>query len=177
MKAIQQRLIILSALSSLGLLVSILLFVKNTPIFQLDVSSFVVLVFPLSILLIGLSIGEYKKYIFAKLIMENKIIHIQSAEIEQKSKKISIGSTPIWGVEIFISCFGILLGSKVIKFNTENIRLEEVEIGHDFISIVYGKGEKEEIIKLLHGIMGKQELQSIIARFHHETGIIPNVID
>jgi len=177
LKAIQQRVFILSALSCIGILISILLFVKNTPVFQIDWNSFVVFVFPLSVLLLGLSIGEYKKCIFAKLIMENKIIHIQAAKIEQKSKNISISTAPIWGTEIFISCFGILIGSRVIKFNIDRIHLKKVEIGNDFICIVYSKNENNNTIRLLHGIMEKQELLSIINKFRHETGIIPTVVD
>lgn len=177
MKTIQQRLAILAALSSIGLLVSILLFVKSTLTFQLYLNSFVVFVFPLSILLLVLSIGQYKKYIYAKLIIENKIINFQAAKIEQKSEKTSIDTISIWDMEIFISCFGILFGSKVIKFNSEGISLEEVEIGHDFVSIVYAKGEIKKTIKLIHGLLGKSDIEKIVNRFHYETGIIPVVID
>ena len=177
MKAIRQRLLVLAALTVLGLLVSFPLFSKDSIIFYIDRSLFVVFVFPLSILLLTLFIREYKKYIFAQLIIENKIINIQAVKTEQKSEKVSTTCSPIQDAEIFISCFGILIGSRVIKFNIDGIHLKKVEIGNDFICIVYGKDENNDTIRLLHGVIDKQELQSIVNRFRFETGIIPTIVD
>jgi hypothetical protein len=109
------------------------------------------------------------------LIIENKIIYIEVAEIRQKSDD---GSSFIMlgGLEVYISCFGILLGSRVIRFNINGINLKEVEIGNGFISLVYGNDKKIQNIKLLHGVIEKAELQYIVEGFRHETGIIPIVV-
>lgn len=115
-----------------------------------------------------LLILEYGRYNVAKLIIENKILDIQVAKIEQNSTD---------SIEFIISCFGILLGSKVIKFNTDGIRLKEIEIADDTICIVYGKDKKSKSIRLLHGPIDKNEIKGVAERFQYETGIAPNIID
>ena len=80
-------------------------------------------------------------------------------------------------IEIFVSCFGILLDSKIIKFNTEGISLKKVEVGHDYILLAYGKGEKYKTIRLLHSNINEPELRDIIEKFRRETGIIPEFIN
>jgi len=177
LKAIQQRLTTLAVLSGLGLLVSSTLFVNNTLAFRIDKISFIVFILLISILFLTLFIREYKKFIYAKLIMDNKIIHIQAAEIEKKSKKHNLKAASTKNMDIFISCFGILLGSKVIKFNTQGISLKKIEISNDLIFITYGKEEAYEIIKLLHGVLNEKDLQNIIEQFRHETGIIPVIVN
>ncbi|MEA4846700.1 MAG: hypothetical protein VB106_05630 [Clostridiaceae bacterium] len=39
----------------------------------------------------------------------------------------------------------------------------------------YGKGDKCETIRLLHGNINSPELQDIIEKFRRETGVIPEV--
>jgi len=120
---------------------------------------------------------EYHLHKLAKLIIENKILHIETAKINQISNDTSISTSGIEDFEVFISCFGILLGSKVIKFNIDGISLKKVEIGADFIYLIYGRDKKNESILLLHKTIEKPELLSIIDMFRHETGITPIVVD
>ncbi|HOM43188.1 MAG TPA: hypothetical protein PK481_06620 [Bacillota bacterium] len=159
MNTIKRKLMIYMMLSSFGILISFTLFAGYLHI---------VVVFSIltTILFLGFSLNEYRRYAFARLIIENKIIHIEAAETESESKMKK-------SIEIFVSCFGILLDSKIIKFNTEGISLKKVEIGHDYILIAYGKGEKCETIKLMHSNINEPELRDIIEKFRRETGIIP----
>ena len=163
LNTIKRKLMIYMMLSSLGILISLMLFAVHFHI---------VVVFSIvtTILFLGFSLNEYRRYAFARLIIENKIIHIEAAETESESKKKK-------SLEIFVSCFGILLDSKIIKFNTEGISLKKVEIGHDYILIAYGKGEKCETIKLLHSSINEPELRDIIEKFRRETGIIPELVN
>lgn len=168
MEVIQQRLRVLITSVIMVLLVTLILFIKGFFIFMIDMRVvFAILLFA-SIILVSLLILEYERFNAAKLIIENIIMNIQVAKIDENSTDV---------LEFIISCFGILLGSKVIKFNIDGIRLEGVEITHDTICIVYRKDNKRKSIQLLHGTIGKQEIKGIAERFQYETGIIPNVID
>jgi hypothetical protein len=177
LKIIQQRLIFLTFSSVIGLLSSLKLFVGNFIASRIEMHIFSVLLLLVSCFLLVLLIREYQINKLAKLIMENKILHIETAKINQISDDTSISTFGIESFEVFISCFGILLGSKVIKFNIDGINLKKVEIGNDFIFLVYGKDKKNESIRLLHKSIEKPELLSIIDLFRHETGITPIVVD
>jgi len=156
------------------LLFSLVLLTKDFVICRIDMRPLFALSVLISGLLAALSLQEYKIYKVAELIVENRIMHIKATEIEQQAYGIcSFLCTE--DLEFFISCFGILLGSKVIKFNLGGIDLKEVKIGSDFISFVYGTGKEIQSIKLLHGIIGEQELKLITERFRYETGIIPRI--
>ena len=168
MKVIQQRLRILIVLLIIILLVSLILFIKGFVIFTIDRRVVFALLLLSVAVLAYLLILEYGRYNAAKLIIENKILDIQVAKIEQNSTD---------SIEFIISCFGILLGSKVIKFNTDGIRLKEIEIADDTICIVYGKDKKSKSIRLLHGPIDKNEIKGVAERFQYETGIAPNIID
>jgi len=161
LNTIKRKLMIYMMMSSFGLLISLTLFAGY---------SHIVIVFSIltTILLLGFSLHEYRKYVFARLIIENKIIHIEAAKAEPESQKKKC-------LEIFVSCFGILLSSKVIKFNTEGISLKKVEIGHDYILLAYGKGEEYKTLRLLHGNINEPDLRDIIEKFRRETGIIPEL--
>lgn len=111
----------------------------------------------------------------AKLIMENQILHIQSAKTEtfhnKHGEKVADDSA-----EVFISCFGMLLNAKVVKFNLDHIHLIKVEIGNRYIELIYGTHVKLEKTRILHDEMSDDELESIITKFRYETGIIPIVL-
>lgn len=55
----------------------------------------------------------------ARLIVENQILHIQPAVLREQGIVKESDAESCETVEMFVSCFGILLGSKVIKFNQE----------------------------------------------------------
>lgn len=73
-------------------------------------------------------VREYKRFRIAEVIIENQILHIMSAYflIADSGKRISSFSDRI---DIFISNFGILLDSKIVKFNQGGDQLKAVEIG------------------------------------------------
>lgn len=116
-----------------------------------------------------------KKLTAARLIVENQILHIQPAvECVRDSTKESEAES-CETVEMFVSCFGILLGSKVIKFNQEDIRLKAVEIGRDYLSLDYGRDTDISNIRLIHSRPDSAVLADIIEKFRYETGITPTI--
>lgn len=116
------------------------------------------------VLVILLLLGKSKQNIrTAQLIIENQIMHIQPAIFKDQGDSF----------EVFVSCFGILLASKIIKFNQENIRLKSVELGQDFISLTYGNERRTQYTKLLHEKISTDMLNEIARRFSYETGIVP----
>ena len=111
----------------------------------------------------------------ARLIMENQILHIQPAvqRVRGSMKESEVESCET--VEMYVSCFGILLGSKVIKFNQEDIQLKAVEIGRDYLSLDYGRDTDIRSIRLIYSNPDSTVLESIIEKFHYETGVIPTI--
>ena len=174
MRIIQMKLALYTALSCIVLLLCLFFFIEGYTIFNIDIRIVFVLLFTV---LAALLAAEYYRYNTAKLIMDNKIIYIQVTKIEENCEKKIYNTLSTIVLEYVISCFGILLGSKVIKFNVDGIKLTEVKINHDFIFIVYGKDNKNKTIRLLHGSLSTQELRDFVERFRYETGITPNVID
>ncbi len=125
-----------------------------------------------SLLFVSL-IREYRKHQFAQLITENQILHIQAARIEEVDANGDHTPLQVGGIEVVISCFGILLDSKVIKFNIDRIKLKNVEIGHKCICLSYGTKKRTQRVRILHGGIDQQELQTLIERFRYETGVVP----
>ncbi|MEL7624317.1 MAG: hypothetical protein AAGU12_12115 [Clostridiales bacterium] len=116
-----------------------------------------------------------KKLTAARLIVENQILHIQPAVLREwdSMKESEIESCET--VEMFVSCFGILLGSKVIKFNQEGIRLTAVEIGRDYLSLDYGRDTDIRSIRLIYSRPDSAVLGGVIEKFRYETGITPTI--
>ena len=127
--------------------------------------------------------AAYKKLSAAQGIMETAIIRIQPAVIcaqsdaeKKKGEKLREKS------EMYVSCFGILLGTKIIKFNQGGVRLRNVEIGNDYISFgyeipvdSYGVEKEKQSIRLLYSKPDEDELAGIIEKFREETGVTPVV--
>ncbi len=103
-------------------------------------------------------------------------MHIQVVKVEHIIGKVNI-PMKFGDIEVVISCFGILLGSRAIKFDASAIKLKAIEIGRELIYLSYGTGKITEKIWILHGTISTQELQSYIDRFYYETGIVPVTID
>ncbi len=109
-----------------------------------------------------------------QLIVENQILHIQPAVLrkgDSRETETKVCET----VEMFVSCFGILLGSKIIKFNQDGIRLKAVEIGGDYVSIDYGTNMNIWNVRLLYARPDSAALGDIVEKFHYETGIMPTI--
>jgi hypothetical protein len=52
-----------------------------------------------------------------------------------------------------------------------------VEIGNDLVCLAYGTNDSIQYIKLIHGVIEKDELKTIAERFRYETGIVPIIVD
>lgn len=105
----------------------------------------------------------------ARLIAENHILHICLAA--------TAGGVKAEMVEAYISYFGILLGSKIIKFNQDGIFLKAIEIGGDFISLSYGTDKWIKTTQLLRPAISSEELENLAQRFRDETGIVSRVLN
>ncbi len=127
----------------------------------------------LSILSVVLAVREGRKLSAASLIVGNQILYIQSAVFQTQHNEEGSVNHFQEPVEVFISCFGILLDSKIIKFNQDGIRLKAVEIGRGCLSIEYGTDRSTQRVKLLYDGADIGRLEDIIERFRYETGIIP----
>lgn len=176
MNVIKQRIRLFATVSSLGLLTSLFILLESVMMHRIKASPFFLPAMLLTVFTIWLLIKEYGKYKAAKLIVDNKIMHIQVAQVEDITGK-SKNTAEIGNMEVFISCFGVLLDSKVIEFNIDAIKLKGVEIGHEFICLYYGTDKVIRKIRILHGNIGTQELQGYIDRFCYETGVVPVAID
>ena len=124
-----------------------------------------------------LLIETCKKLSVAHTIIDSAVIHIEPAVICAQSieeQKEAQRFRENFG--IYVSSFGILLGSKVIRFNQSGIWLRKVEIGPDYISFDYGEKDKEpQNIRLLYSKPGEDELTGIIENLRKDTGVVPVV--
>lgn len=111
----------------------------------------------------------------ARLIVENQILHIQPVVLRERDSMKESEAEFCETAEVFVSCFGILLGPKIIKFNQEDIRLKAVEIGRYYLSIDYGIDMDIRNIRLLYARPDSGILAGIIEKFRYETGITPTV--
>lgn len=172
MKAIKRRLYIYAGTAALGAAAVTLLLVKTTEsgwyvLIQL------MLIIAAALFAAGLSVREYGRLAAARLIAENQILHIRPAVFQKQDNGKETDSLPCESMEVFVSCFGILLDSKIIKFNQDGIRLKAVEFERDFLFLTYGTDKKTRSIKLLHGEIDDGELAEITRKFRYETGIVP----
>ncbi len=133
----------------------------------------IVLALGIAVFLLYLKIKQSVKA--ARLIIENQILHIEPAVIQQHTGE-KIFLRPEDSVEVFVSCFGILLDTKIIKFNQQGIRLERVELDRDFIRLTYGTKQKVQSTKLLHRNISDAALAEISRRFLYETGITSTIL-
>lgn len=115
------------------------------------------------IILIVIIFKQYNLYKIANLILENSILSIEIAESEELKFKA------------YVSCFGILIGSELIKYNIDGIALKEIEIDDKYLYIRFGKGNKIEVFKLLYGEINNEELYKFTNKIKYETGIIPKL--
>lgn len=159
MNVIKKRLYFYSAICCLTLLINLLKTKQIIPI--------ILLIF------LGLLIKELKLYTMAKLILDNVILFIQSARVEENTIDSGYNGVQVDGLGIYISCFGILMESKIIKYNIDEIILKSVEIDRKYLYISYGNDKKISQIRIIYGDMSKTERQNFIERFSFETGITP----
>lgn len=176
MKAIRQRFISFGIFTGLATAISILLIIDHISAREFKTSWLLTASCLAGGLLAGLWIREYGNLKIARLIFENRIVYIRSAVI----KNIAGGEAEyghVEGVEVFISNFGILLDSRIIKFNQGGAQLKAVELGSNFISLAYGTEKRTQKIWLLSDTFSDRELGDIVEKFSFETGVVPVIID
>jgi len=135
---------------------------------------YALLIFAAGLAAFLLLIAVRKNFTAAQVIADNAIIYIQPAVLRgDDCKNINnINET----VGMCVSCFGIMLGGKIIKFNQNSIWLRNVEIGQDYISFDYGARNKElQNIRLLYSRPDGDILAGIIEKFRKETGVVPTI--
>ena len=112
----------------------------------------------------------------AQLIVENTILRIRPAVLQERDGGNEDEDDLSETFEMFVSVFGILLGDKIIKWGQDgglDGRLIAVKIGRDYISIDYGTREETQNIRLLYSRPGDDELAVIIEKLRYETGVVP----
>ena len=72
--------------------------------------------------------------------------------------------------KIVVSCFGVLINSRVIWFNRKANRLWRVEIGQNFLKLVYGTQTNQKQMTLLHEPISTDAMHRLAERFRVETG-------
>lgn len=171
MNKLTRRVYFCLAAAAFGTVSSIAMMILRPPCWKL--SALIALSFTLTAAFIF--IKAKKSAAAARLIVDNQIIHIKPAVIKEKSEEKGAATFPDETMEIFVSCFGILLNAKMIKFNRDGIRLKTVEFGHDDISFTYGNEKWTRNIRLLRPGIDASAMAKISERFRYETGIIPTL--
>ena len=115
-----------------------------------------------------------KKLMTAKAIADSAVICIQPAVVCGRADEEKDEDALRENFGIYVSCFGILLGTRIIEFNQNGVWLRSVEIGQDYISFGYGeRGDELHIIRLLYSKPDEGALAGIIENFRKETGVVP----
>ena len=177
MKAIRQKVCFLAIATGFGVMASFFIFYKEVRMHPLYTELLLVVAILATVILLVFLIRSNRRLKTARLIIENQILHIQPAKIEAGTCGETDTTLDIGGIEVFISCFGILLDSKVIKFNQDGIRLKAAEIGREFICLAYGTDQHTHKTRILHGPIASQELQNIVDRVRYETGVVLRITD
>ncbi len=175
MRAIRKRCLIFAAFTGIILLTGVTLFVFGEAVSDIRAQILLLGIIIAGGIVAGLWIRELRKLKIARLIAENPILHIRTAVISDLSGREVRQEVPE-NTEVIVSYFGILLNTKIIKFNQDGIRLRAVEIGHDFISFTYGTEKSTQIIRLLRPTTEPSELDKIAEKFRYETGITPTLL-
>ena len=169
LNATRQRKYLLAVFTCFGIIISALILTFGIFIPEINTYMLFAVTVVASGFMAGLWICEYRRSLMARLIIENQILRICPVAISD-----SAGDAK--NIEVFISYFGILLDTKIIKFNQDGILLKAVEIGRDFISLTYGTEKKMKSSWLLCTMIDKEELDRIVERFRYETGVMPVII-
>ena len=172
MTAIKKKVHLHVFLTVLGIGLSVYIYITSIniwPILCLSIS--------LAIISMNILVKEYNKLKVAQVIIENQILHIRSAYTLITDNSSKTARSFLDSIDIFISNFGILLDSNIVKFNQRGIQLKAVKVGRDFISLTYGSARQTQTIQLLHGEINSDELKKITEKFCFETGIVPEIIN
>jgi hypothetical protein len=105
----------------------------------------------------------------AGLIRDNPILSVTSAVVYttngQEKKDVQ---------ESIVSTFGILIGSRIYKWNSNGmhgVRLSMIEIDRARIYLTFGDGAETMRVELLHGITDEQAVMDVKQKLWRETGV------
>lgn len=173
LKSIRQKLYVYVGITAFGCLLLVFMITGSLTRMEMGLVP-VMLIAVFDIVWSGVSFREYKRLKDAQLIIENRILNICPVISDQNDRRVS--GIPAENLEVFISCFGILFDSRIIKFSQEGIRLKSVDIGRDFITLTYGDDRQIRSTRLLRPEIDSSEMIGIVEKFRYETGIIPTII-
>lgn len=172
MEAIRRRNCVFAVAAGLGIVISVSVLACGISAPEIQTQMLLTVSVAASAFMAALWVREFRKLEIAQLIAENQILHIRTATICDTAGDAA-EPEEAETIDVFVSYFGILLDSRVIKFNQEGIFLKAVEIGPDSISFTYGTDKRVQSARLLHVAIDDEQVKRIIERFRHETGIVP----
>jgi hypothetical protein len=175
LKAIRKRSLVFAVITGFGILTGVMLLVFGEATSEIQAQILLASVIIASGISAGFCIHERGKLKIARLIVENPIMQIHTAIVSNISGEAA-QPEDIENTEVVVSYFGILLGSKIIKFNQDGIRLRAVEIEDDFISFTYGTEKRMQNTRLLRPMIDPAAMDEISEKFRYETGITPTLI-
>lgn len=111
----------------------------------------------------------------AMVICDSRILTVPSSVVTSQDR-----STKTLAEETVVSTFGLLLGSKIYPWGCEGvngIRLREVQIDKEHISLCFGADGEMLRVRLLHGLTDSQSVQEIAQKIWHETGVRAEIRD
>jgi len=167
LKEIRQKRNALAVFTGLSAIFSILIFVYNTRVQDILMQMLFYAGTLASIWSASFCIREFKKLQIARLIVDNQILNICVAASSSECSG---------NIEAYISYFGILLGSRIIRYNQNKVFLKAIEIGEDFISFSYGTDKWSQKIRLIRPATSNEEIECIVKQFRDETGVVPVIV-
>jgi len=175
LKSIRQRFGILMILTFLSMIGCLLLVIRPSLTHSIPSQLLMAGSMMVFLLLAALGIREFFRLRTARLITDNEILSIFPAIIEVKVSEKYNKSTSAETLKVVISCFGILLGAEIIKFNQDGIALKAVEIADNTIVLTYGTKQETRRILLLHQPLESAKIAEIVKVFRYETGVVPKI--
>lgn len=126
-----------------------------------------------NIVLLILLIKQKKLLKDAELIWDNPILMVPFTVVSaENSQKKSVAEQTV------VSVFGILMGNKIYKWGIDGIngvRLSSVVIEKAHMQLTFGDSTKTMWVRLLHGMVDKQEVFEVKERLWRETGVTAKV--
>ena len=175
LRHIKLRVCALAVIFALGVLASGLILIYGIALSVISTYLLFAVLLLIAVTAITFWVREFKRLKTMKLIIENPIMHIRSAVISNISFEPE-RTENMESTEITVSYFGILLDSRLIKFNQDGIRLRGVAFGSDYIALSYGTDNRMQSIRLLRPTIDPAGMKEIFERFRYETGITPALL-
>lgn len=142
--------------------------------FFLGMSYFIWLIFLIPLIPLVFCLRAYQKLGYARAIVENYILKIKVSTSQEKDIILK-DKDRVKESYTYVSYFGILSDSELIKFNQDGISLKGVLIEKDYIVLSFGDKRTLREIRLLKPDLDSKSLDVITKRFFYETGIKPHI--